>query len=118
MANKKELIIVGAATASAVVGYYFYDKKKKADTSDLKQTRKPAELTIKPPYIPPYGAPYVNVEDESKNASIGKTPTNSVNSQARDALDANKIKVPEVKQEDNSVSRNNKKEEDVKKDGK
>ena len=50
--------------------------------------------------------------------SIGKTPTNSVNSQARDALDANKIKVPEVKQEDNSVSRNNKKEEDVKKDGK
>ena len=110
-------MIVGAATASAMVGYYFYDKKKKADTSDLKQTRKPAELTIKPPYIPPYGAPYVNVEDESKNASIGKTSTNSVNSQAK-GTDTNKIKVPDVKQEDKSVSRKNGKEEDAKKDGK
>ena len=70
MANKKELMIVGAATASAMVGYYFYDIKKKADTSDLKQTRKPAELTIKSQYIPPYGAPNVIVEDESKNASL------------------------------------------------
>ena len=108
MANKKELMIVGAATASAAVGYYFYDQKKKADTRNLNQASKPAKLTIQPPHV--------SVEDESKNASIGKTSTDSVNSQAK-GTDTNKIKVPDVKQEDNSVSRKNGNKEDAKKDG-
>lgn len=110
-------MIVGAATASAVVGYYFYDKKNKADTSNLNQASNPAKLTIQPPHV--------IVEEESTNTSIGKTSTNSVNSQAK-GTDANKIKVPDyiipahdVKQEDKSgVSRKNGKEEDVRKDGK